>query len=123
MGGREWRVLYVDPDDPALVDRTGTLTLATTDPETSCVYVSTALSGDMLRRVLVHELGHCAIVSYGLDADIRRMCHPRYWVEAEEFVCNFLADYGQTVFESARAVLGDVAIYTVVPAEMCRLVA
>lgn len=122
MNGYSWRVCFVDSDDPMLVDRTGELTVATTDPETLRVYISNALDGSFLTRVLVHELGHCAMFSFGLLDDIHRMVHPRYWIEAEEWVCNFIADYGMKIFSVAYSILGERAI-EVVPYEVERLVA
>ena len=122
MNGYSWRVCYVDADDPMLVDRTGRVTVATTDPGTLTVYILRDLDGEFLTRVLIHELGHCAMFSFGLLDDIHRMVHPRYWLEAEEWVCNFIADYGMTIFDTAYAILGDRAI-AVVPYEVERLVA
>lgn len=122
MNGYSWRVCYVDADDPMLVDRTGRVTVATTDPGTLTVYILRDLDGAFLSRVLIHELGHCAMFSFGLLDDIHRMVHPRYWLEAEEWVCNFIADYGMTIFDTAYAILGDRAI-AVVPYEVERLVA
>lgn len=122
MNGYSWRVCYVDADDPMLVDRTGRVTVATTDPGTLTVYILRDLDGEFLNRVLIHELGHCAMFSFGLLDDIHRMVHPRYWLEVEEWVCNFIADYGMTIFDTAYAILGDRAI-AVVPYEVERLVA
>ena len=122
MNGYSWRVCYVDADDPMLVDRTGRVTVATTDPGTLTVYILRDLDGEFLTRVLIHELGHCAMFSFGLLDDIHRMVHPRYWLEVEEWVCNFIADYGMTIFDTAYAILGDRAI-AVVPYEVERLVA
>ena len=76
----------------------------------------------MLTRVLIHELGHCAIFSFDLLDDIHRMVHPRYWLEAEELVCNFIADYGMKIFSIAYKILGDRAI-DVVPREVERMIA
>lgn len=123
MNGYEWRVCFVDPRDPMLVDRTGNLTVATTDPSTLTVYLSDDLEGGFLKRVLVHELGHCALFSFDLLGDIHRMVMPSMWVEAEEWVCNFIADYGLRIFETASAVLGDNNLLRVVPREIERLVA
>lgn len=122
MNGYLWRVCYVDPNDPMLVDRTGHLTVATTDPNTFCVYISRDLSNGFLQRVLIHELGHCALFSFGLLDDIHRMVQPRYWVEAEEWVCNFIADYGMKIFSTAYSILGERAI-NIVPYEVERFVA
>lgn len=122
MNGYSWRALFVRPDDPMLVDRTGTLTVATTDPDTRMVYISNAIHGKLLEKVLIHELGHCAILSYGLLDDIHKACYPEFWIDAEEWVCNFIADYGYSVYKSAYDILGPNAL-SLVPYEIERLVA
>lgn len=106
MNGYSWQVFLVNRDSPMLVDRTGTLTVATTDPVTYSVYLSTSLKGTFLVRVLLHELGHCAMISFHLIEDIHRMCYPEYWIDAEEWVCNFIADFGFLIFSSAFKTLG-----------------
>lgn len=106
MNGYLWQVVRVRSNDPMLVDRTNTLTVATTDPTTCTVYLSDALRGDFLVRVLIHELGHCALFSYGLIDDIHRVTYPDCWIEAEEWACNFIADYGFQIFSAAYKTLG-----------------
>lgn len=122
MNGYLWQIVFVDPYDPMLVDRTGVLTVATTDPTTLTIYISNELSGEFLTHVLIHELGHCAIFSFDLLYDIHRMVKPKYWVEAEEWVCNFIADYGAKIFSIAYSVLGDDA-WIFIPYELERLIA
>lgn len=106
MNGYLWRVRFVDPNSPELVDRTGKLTVATTDPRNLCVFLSTELRGDYLMTVFLHELGHCAMVSFDLLDEIHRMTKPEYWIEMEEWICNFIADFGFRIFKSAYSVLG-----------------
>lgn len=122
MNGYRWRVIFVKPGSEKLIDRTGRRTVATTDPSTGYIYLSAGLSGDFLTHVLIHELGHCAIVSFGLLPDIHRMVKPAYWIDAEEWICNFIADYGMRIFSTARTVLGDQAI-ACVPVEIERMMA
>lgn len=50
------------------------------------------------------------------------MVRPEYWIEAEEWVCNFIADYGMMIFESLYQVLGDDAL-RYLPYELSRLIA
>ena len=107
MNGYFWKIRFVNPLSAYLIDRTNTRTVATTDPAEHTVYLSNALHGDFLTRVLIHELGHCAMASYHLLDDIHRMTYPKYWIEAEEWVCNFIADYGFQIFSAAYDVLGD----------------
>ena len=89
-----------------LVDRTGTRTVATTDPHTHTVYLSDSLSGDFLVRVVIHEMGHVCMVSYGLTDQIRALARPERVIEAEEWICNFIADYGFEAFIAAEKVTG-----------------
>lgn len=110
MNGDVWKAISVRWDDSRLIDRTGELRLATTDPRTRTVCYSDILTGSMLERVLIHEMGHCAMVSYGLLPKLHKMVKPQYRVEMEEWVCNFLADYGIEVYERAKAVIGSAAI-------------
>lgn len=122
LNGYLWRVKFVDPFSEKLRDRTGHITVATTDPNTNCVYLSNGLHGDFLNRVFIHELGHCTMVSFGLLDDIHRMVRPEFWIEAEEWICNFIADYGRRIFEIAYEMLGEDA-WLVVPQELERFIA
>lgn len=122
LGGTYWRVQWVPPYSDYLIDRTGTKTVATTDPVTHCIYLSDDLDGEFMFRVVVHEMCHAAMVSFDLLKDIRRMVYPSKWIEAEEWVCNLLADYGLTIFRKAYSVLGYDAL-RLVPRELERLIA
>ncbi len=122
MNGIKWRIRTVRPDSDLLIDRTGHRTVATTDPSTQRIYLSRALNGEFKNRVLVHELGHAALFSYGLLDDVHRMTIPEYWMEMEEFMCNLIADYGWQIFCIAERYLGDEAVY-IVPPLLDRMVA
>lgn len=104
MNGITWKILFVNPDDPILIDRTGNRTLACTDPMTKRLYFSNKLDTDMYMKVLLHELGHCVMVSYGLLDRIHQYVKPRYWIEAEEFICNFIAEYGVEIINKAQII-------------------
>lgn len=122
MGGMAWRVCVVPPYSPELTDRTGARTVATTDPESHRVCLSSVLEGPFLLRVLIHELGHCAMVSFGLLDEIAGWARPGHRIEAEEWCCNLLADYGMRIFEAAFEVLGYDA-WKAIPGELGRLAA
>lgn len=107
INGYSWRVKFVNPRNPMLVDRTGEYKLATTDPHSFTIYVSNEIHDNLLNKVLTHELGHCVIFSYDLLSEIHRLVHPRYWMEAEEWICNFVADYGYKIFEILDRILPD----------------
>lgn len=122
MNGYIWKVVRIDPESPMLVDRTGTRTVATTDPDSFTIYLSNKLDGAFEIRVLIHELGHCALFSFDLIKDIRRIVRPEYWIEAEEWVCNFIADYGRIIFSAAYNILGNDA-WIFIPHELEKMIA
>ena len=122
MNGYPWQVMIADPHDPKLVDRTNVLRVATTDPIDYIVYLSGTLKGDFLTRVLIHELGHCAMISFNLIEEIHRMVYPEYWIDAEEWICNFIADYGMTILNTGYSILGNYeGAWMFVPKEIERM--
>lgn len=122
MNGYLWKIRDVSPNSPLLVDRLGESCVATTDPRTRCIYLSNQLKEDFRTRVLLHELGHCVMFSYDLLDEIHRMVEPEHWVETEEWICNFIADYGREIFRTAYDTLGDEA-WLFIPYELERMIA
>lgn len=121
INNQSWGVESVSPDSPVLIDRTGVFRVATTDPSRRMIFLSNRLEGDFRVRVLLHELSHVVLFAYGLTDAIHRYVNPRDWIMAEEWVCNFMADYGRTVFQAAYDTLGEDAL-PVVTDEMYRLI-
>lgn len=121
MNGDVWTVRYVDPRSSLMIDRTGTRTIGVTDPTTHEVYISNELYGQRKQKVLIHEICHCALVSYGLIDDIRRVVAPSDWVMAEEWICNLLAEYGLVIFSTTYDLLGNDAI-AVVPSFIAHVI-
>lgn len=122
MNGYLWSVKIVNSHSPKLVDRTGKLTVATTDPNDFCVYLSDRLGGGFFNTVLIHELGHCAMISFNLIEYIHAHVDPEYWIDVEEFMCNFIADYGLKIFRTAYNLFGDDAL-RIVPIEIEKYIA
>ena len=116
MNGVLWRVKFVSPGSRILVDPFGESRLATTDPISQTVYLSRSLDRQTQEVVFLHELGHCTLFSYGLLSELRKAVRPELWSEAEEWVCNFIADYGQEIFQVADDIM-------FVPQELNRLLA
>lgn len=94
INGIFWRVVRVPPGDPRLVDRTGTHTVATTDPLTRTVHLSSALVPPLLDRVLLHEVAHAVAMSYGLLETLHGFLPYRYWVPVEEWAAQTVEGYG-----------------------------
>lgn len=121
LNGITWRIQIVPPSSHYLTDRTGLIRVATTDPDTNRIYLSNRLRGNFKIRVLLHELGHATMVSYGLLDELHHFIEPEYWIEAEEWVCNFIADYGRKIFSVAYKELGEDA-WRVVPMELDKII-
>lgn len=111
MNGIEWNIYTVNPNNILLIDRTGKLTLATTDTTKREVYLSSILNGYPKCKVLIHELVHCALYSYGLLDQLHLFVDRSKWFYAEEWLCNFVADYANYIFEIAYDILGYDSIY------------
>ena len=116
MNGVLWRVRFVNPRSRMLIDQAGKPRLASTDPISKTIYLSRSLNGDMLVTVLLHEIGHCVIFSYGLLDEIHEAVRPEYWPSAEEWICNLIADYGRDILAVAKDIM-------TVPHELDKLLA
>lgn len=103
MGDDWWTVHPVPPSSPSLVDRTGRLTVATTDPASLSINVSTALYGARLRHVLIHEAAHAAMASYGITERLAAYVPAKNRIAVEEMICNILADHGLAVLSAAAS--------------------
>lgn len=122
MNGDWWSVRWTDPTDPILVDRTGSLTVAVTDTDSMTIYLSNELRGSFLTTVVLHELSHAMMISYGYLEQIHRYCKKRYWVDMEELIANLIAQQAKEIFQRAYDIVGDDAI-RFVPYELERMVA
>lgn len=102
-----WKVYYVPNSSPYLVDRTGNVRLATTDMRLHKIYIYEGLSGELLRKVTVHEIGHAVMASFGLISELHQLVKPEYWIEAEEWICNLIADYGALILDTSDDIIRD----------------
>lgn len=102
LNGITWHVIRVPPYHPCLIDRDNILTVGTTDPVTKTIYIADNLQGEFEKRVIAHEIGHAVCFSYELLDDIHRFCYPTHWIDMEELICNFVADYGELIWKLTR---------------------
>lgn len=102
-----WGIQFVTKNSIELYNYKGVRTLGSTNPMTHMVYISEELEGNMLLKVLMHELGHCVIFSYNLLPEIDRLFKPEYKDYAEEWICNLFADYALNIFLISYHIFGD----------------
>lgn len=78
VNGIKWRVVFTNNVDD--LELNGTVRLGITDRNTHTIYIHSNLQGDLLKKVLLHELTHAWLFSYGYDLS----------VEVEEMLCGFV---------------------------------
>lgn len=61
-----WNIRFVYPNDEILYIGNGKYTLGVTVPEWKTIFISDDLRGELLRRVIAHEIAHAEFASRGL---------------------------------------------------------
>ena len=95
VNGIGWHIAYVRPYNPMLMRSDGSYSLGMTDNKKKTVFINDTLRGEMLERVISHEIVHCFCFSNDINLD----------EETEEIVADFLARYGRKVFDIADSIL------------------
>lgn len=82
-----WKIAFVDPSFPLLQRMNGDFTIGACDNLTRTIYISNILSGELLKKVLCHQITHAAMFSYNVDLS----------VEQEELVADLISTYGEEI--------------------------
>jgi hypothetical protein len=98
INGTIWHIQYKNSNSSELRRSDNTISLGVTDRNTHTIYLSDKLQGFMLRKVLIHEICHAVCMSYDVYLPI----------EQEEILCDFVATYGDEIFDIVDMVLGAV---------------
>ena len=85
INGELWKMQRVSPGNPLLIDRTGTERIATTDPVTRTIRISSDVKPPLLDRVVLHEVAHAITISHGLLPPLRNSIPESMWVPIEEW--------------------------------------
>lgn len=104
INGTIWRLEYKNPNMDELKRSDGTFAFGVTDRNVNTIYLSNALHGYMKRKVLIHEVCHAICMSYDVYLPI----------EQEEILCDFVATYGEEVFEIVDMLLNTVCLESIV---------
>ena len=82
-----WKLAFVSPDFPLLQRINGEYTIGACDNLTRTIYISNIINGNLLKKVLCHEITHAAMFSYNVDLSI----------EQEELVADLISTYGDEI--------------------------
>lgn len=100
INGEAWRVTRVSAGDPRLIDWTGTERVATTDPSSRTVYVNETLVPPLLDQVMLHEVAHAIVSSWGLRGQGRE------WSGVDEWGAQLVERHSIEAIEAASQALG-----------------
>ena len=87
INGKTWYIRLVQSDSPMLMRSDGSYTVGMCYRTTQTIYISDLLQGKFLRKVLIHEVCHSAMCSYGIDMS----------VEQAELFCDLVSTYGAEI--------------------------
>lgn len=85
INGIEWDIVWVKSNSENLMRSDGSMTVAVTNWNDRCIYMSNKLKGGFLRKVMAHELVHCFCFSYSIHMPI----------EQEEYMADWVSLYGE----------------------------
>ena len=87
INGVTWYIKFIPPHSPIFKMDNGQYTIGVCDNYTKTIYLSNNLIGNLLRKVLCHEIVHSAMFSYDI------------WLnyEQEEILADLIATYGSEI--------------------------
>lgn len=89
INGERWGVVLVEPDDLALWMPNGSQAIGACNDSTKTIYISRALRGADLEKVLCHELVHAAMFAYDVILE-----H-----DEEELIAEIIATFGEEIVD------------------------
>lgn len=93
VNGDLWRVAWVPPGDPSLIDRTGMHRLATADLVGKVISVSADVAPPLLDKVLLHEVAHAVIASYDLFSPLKALLPEDMWIVVDEWSAQLVENH------------------------------
>lgn len=82
-----WKLAFVYPTFPLLRRMDGEYSIGACDNLTRTIYINETLRGDLLKKVLCHQITHAAMFSYNVDLSI----------EQEELIADLISTYGEEI--------------------------
>lgn len=82
-----WKLVFVEPNYPLLINYDGNYSIGACDNLTRTIYINNTLTGNLLKKVLCHQLTHAAMFSYGVLLSLQQ----------QELVANLISTYGDEI--------------------------
>jgi len=87
INGVSWKLSIVPEDFPLLRRPAGDYAIGACDNLMRTIYINENLRGDLLKKVLCHEITHAAMFSYNVDLTL----------DQEELVADLISTYGDEI--------------------------
>ena len=82
-----WKLAFVNPTYPLLQRINGDYSIGSCDNLTRTIYINQNLQGDLLKKVLCHQITHAAMFSYNVNLSI----------EQQELIADLISTYGEEI--------------------------
>ena len=82
-----WKLSFVPSNFPLLQRINGEYSIGACDNLTRTIYINETLTGNLLKKVLCHQITHAAMFSYNVNLSI----------EQEELIADLISTYGDEI--------------------------
>lgn len=101
INGCTWHIKFVNPNNKILKRSNNTYSVGVTDDATKTIYLSKQIYGKFLKKVLTHEITHCAMFSYNVKLSL----------EQEEIVADIISTYGSQIIRITNNIFSKMCKY------------
>lgn len=84
-----WKIAFVEPNYPLLMRKDGRYSIGACDNLTRTIYINDTLKGNILKKVLCHEITHAAMFSYNIILSLQQ----------QELVADLISTYGDEIIQ------------------------
>ncbi len=89
-----WKLAFVEPNYPLLMNYNGNYSIGACDNLTRTIYINNTLTGNLLKKVLCHQLTHAAMFSYGVILSLQQ----------QELVADLISTYGEEIIYTTNKI-------------------
>lgn len=89
INNEQWSIKLCSANHPMLIRSDGSISIGACDDASKTIYLSGSLRGNLLKKVLCHELTHAAMFSYNIELSL----------EQEELLAELIATYGEEIID------------------------
>lgn len=84
-----WKIAFVEPNYPLLMRKDRRYSIGACDNLTRTIYINNTLKGNILKKVLCHEITHAAMFSYNVILSLQQ----------QELVADLISTYGDEIIQ------------------------